>query len=173
MLAEALTLVRTHGGALLGSRAVSAQGRACCCAPGGRHAGGGGSLFSAGPRRGPPPAGEILGAAGRHEPELACGSSRASAPKPTSCWRRSTAGSPRALTPPTSRRPRRCWRSWGDNTALHRFRCTSAPQRRSGAPQRVAANPDTQQACLQTVAWVLCGGVYVVHSIRGITALLG
>ena len=27
------------------------------------------------------------------------------------CSRRSTAGSPRALTPPTSRRPRRCWRS--------------------------------------------------------------
>ena len=41
----------------------------------------------------------------------ACGSSRASAPRPTSCWRRSTAGSPRALTPPTCRRPRHCWRS--------------------------------------------------------------
>ena len=27
---------------------------------------------------------------------------------PRSCWPRSTAGSPRALTPPTSRRPRRC-----------------------------------------------------------------
>ena len=26
------------------------------------------------------------------------------------CWQRSTAGSPRGLTPPTSRRPRRCWR---------------------------------------------------------------
>ena len=44
---------------------------------------------------------------------LACGSSRASAPRPTRCWHRSTAGSPRALTPPTSRRPRRCWRIWG------------------------------------------------------------
>ena len=31
---------------------------------------------------------------------------------PASSWRRSTAGSPRALTPPTSRRPRRCWTSW-------------------------------------------------------------
>ena len=41
----------------------------------------------------------------------ACGSSRASGPKPGSCWHRSTAGSPRALTPPTCRRPRRCWRS--------------------------------------------------------------
>ncbi len=33
-------------------------------------------------------------------------------PKPTSCWRRSTAGSPRGLTPPTCRRPRRCWQSY-------------------------------------------------------------
>ena len=31
--------------------------------------------------------------------------------EPMSCWRRSTAGSPRALTPLTSRRRRRCWRS--------------------------------------------------------------
>ena len=29
----------------------------------------------------------------------------------TSCWHRSTAGSPRALTPLTCRRPRRCWKS--------------------------------------------------------------
>ena len=36
----------------------------------------------------------------------ACGSSRASAPKPTRCWHRSMAGSPRALTPPTCKRPR-------------------------------------------------------------------
>jgi hypothetical protein len=42
---------------------------------------------------------------------LACGSIRGSAPKPTSCWRRFTAGSPRALTRPTSRRPKHCWRS--------------------------------------------------------------
>ena len=28
---------------------------------------------------------------------------------PRRCWHRSTAGSPRGLTPPTSRRPRRCW----------------------------------------------------------------
>ena len=51
---------------------------------------------------------KVAGAAGRHEPEPACGSSRASVPKPASCWHRSTAGSPRALTPPTCRRPRRC-----------------------------------------------------------------
>src|SRR5262249_24397151 len=35
----------------------------------------------------------------------ACGSARASAPKPTSCWRRSTTGSPRALTRLIFKRP--------------------------------------------------------------------
>ena len=37
---------------------------------------------------------------------VGCGSSRASRRRPTSCWRRSTAGSPRALTRPTCRRPK-------------------------------------------------------------------
>jgi hypothetical protein len=41
----------------------------------------------------------------------ACGSSRASALKPMRCWHRSTAGSPKGLTPSTCRRPRSCWRS--------------------------------------------------------------
>jgi predicted ATPase len=40
------------------------------------------------------------------------GSSRASAPKHTLCSRQSTAGSPKGSTPPTSGRPRRCWRHW-------------------------------------------------------------
>ena len=40
----------------------------------------------------------------------ACGSARASAPRPTRCWRPSTAGSPRGLTPLTCRRPGRCSR---------------------------------------------------------------
>ena len=48
----------------------------------------------------------------------ACGSSRASEPKPTSCSHRSMAGSPRALTRPICRRPRRCWRSWGAKTVV-------------------------------------------------------
>ena len=39
-----------------------------------------------------------------------CGSARASAPLAVTCSHRSTAGSPRALTPPTSRRRRRGWR---------------------------------------------------------------
>ena len=43
------------------------------------------------------------------------------------CWRRSTAGSRRALTPPTSRRPRRCWRSWGITRACTRLRCHRGP----------------------------------------------
>jgi hypothetical protein len=46
------------------------------------------------------------------DPEVGCGSSRASGQKRTSSWRRFTAGSPRALTPPTSRRRKRCWRRW-------------------------------------------------------------
>src|SRR5437870_2417607 len=32
-------------------------------------------------------------------------------------WHRSTAGSPRALTRLTSRKPRHCWRSWGHKMA--------------------------------------------------------
>ena len=35
------------------------------------------------------------------------------------CWRRSTAGSPRALTRPTCRRRGRCWTSWRDKTGVH------------------------------------------------------
>src|SRR5262249_22192974 len=38
------------------------------------------------------------------------GSSRVGVPRLMNCWHRSTAGSPRALTPLTCRRPRRCWR---------------------------------------------------------------
>ena len=101
-----------------GKRKSSPPGRLAPAAAGDA-TGGGGSLVAAGPGRRPPPGGEIAGAAGRHEPRPACGSSRASAPKPASCWRRSMAGSPRALTPPTSRRPRRCWRSWGNRSAVY------------------------------------------------------
>jgi len=31
----------------------------------------------------------------------------------------SMAGSPRALTPPTSRRLKHCWMGWRDNTGVH------------------------------------------------------
>ena len=47
------------------------------------------------------------------------GRARASALRPTRCWRRSTVGSPKALTPPTSRRPGRCWKVWRDNPGEH------------------------------------------------------
>ena len=64
--------------------------------------------------------GELLPAASRPNPGScaqlpawpACGTTRASVPRPTSCWRRSMAGSPRALTPPISRRPRHYSTSW-------------------------------------------------------------
>jgi DNA-binding winged helix-turn-helix (wHTH) protein len=42
---------------------------------------------------------------------LACGGSRASGPQPMHSWPRYTAASPRALTPPTCKRPGRCWSS--------------------------------------------------------------
>jgi hypothetical protein len=40
------------------------------------------------------------------------GSARANVPRPAICWRRSTTGSPRALTPLTSRRPKGSSSSW-------------------------------------------------------------
>src|SRR5262249_45981503 len=43
-------------------------------------------------------------------------SSKASRLKPASSLHRSTDGSPRALTPLTCRRPRRCWRRWHNAT---------------------------------------------------------
>ena len=97
LLAEALAVVDTTGGARYEAELHRLHGelllrQAVPDAPGR-------SLLPAGPRRGPPPAGQVLGAAGRHEPEPAVAAARASAPKPASCWHRSTAGSPRALTP--------------------------------------------------------------------------
>ena len=68
---------------------------------------------------------KVAGAARRHEPEHACGSSRASGPKRTSCWRRSTAGSPRALTPPTCRRLRHCSKSCHERPP-HQYSCVES-----------------------------------------------
>src|SRR5262249_23580901 len=53
--------------ALVGGGATSAQGRAAVAACGAT-ARGGGSLLPPGPRHCPPPAGQVLGAAGGHEP---------------------------------------------------------------------------------------------------------
>ena len=116
LLAEALTAFEASGRGDMLRGGVSAPGR-LAATPGRPGCGPGRSLLPAGPDHRPPPAGQILGAAAAMS-LAACGSSRASGPRPASCWRRSTAGSPRALTPPTSRRPRRCWRSWGDKTSV-------------------------------------------------------
>ena len=79
----------------------------------------------------------------------ACGSSRASGRPLGRCWRRSMAGSPRALIRPTYRTPRCCWRHSGANRHRHPPpRPPWAHPRHSGVPPRVAANPDTKQACL-------------------------
>ena len=51
---------------------------------------------------------------GRPRAWRGCGSARASGTTPARYWHRSTAGSLRASTPPTCRRPRRCWRNWRD-----------------------------------------------------------
>ena len=118
LLAEALAVVDNGERVLVRGRAVSDQGRAAAAAgrPGRTP---GGSLLPAGPRRGPPPAGQVVGAADGAEPELACGSSRASAPKPARCWPRSMAGSPKDLTPPTFRRPEHCSMRWRERWLLH------------------------------------------------------
>src|SRR5262245_13349956 len=59
--------VRPERGALVGSGAVSAQGRTAV-AGASRTAEGGGSLLPAGPSRGSPPAGQVVGAACGDEP---------------------------------------------------------------------------------------------------------
>jgi hypothetical protein len=50
------------------------------------------------------------------------GATRADVPRPITCSRRSTAGSPRASTPPTSRMPRRCSTSSVDFRSCEGFR---------------------------------------------------
>ena len=48
---------------------------------------------------------------GRYEPQSPVAAAGQVEPKPVTCSHPSTVGSPRALTPPTCRRPGRCWRS--------------------------------------------------------------
>ena len=91
-----------RGRGAIGSRA------SCCCAQALRERAAGGALFPAGPRHCPPPAGEVLGTAGGDEPEPPVAAAGQAETKLVRCWRRSTAGSPKGSTPPTSRRPRRC-----------------------------------------------------------------
>ena len=67
-------------------------------------------MFSPRAGGGASPGSEITGAARRHEPGTPVAAAGQACRGAAGCWHRSTAGSPRALTPPTSRRPRRCWR---------------------------------------------------------------
>ena len=72
------------GGALVGGRAVSAQGRVTAAAHvcGSMHAEAE-DLFSSGPRHCPPPAGQVAGAAGGHEPAPPVAAAGQARPKPT------------------------------------------------------------------------------------------
>ena len=70
-----------------------------------------------------------------HQPE-------ASKPGPTSCWRRSTAGSPRALTRPTCKRPRRCWRRSRDGRGARGASAPAGPLPGTTATQDLA-DPST------------------------------
>jgi hypothetical protein len=67
----------------------------------------------------------------------ACGSARGSASKPARCWRRSTAGSPRALTPLTCRRPKHCW-----------GRCRKREHSLYGEPGAGACHARARQGCV-------------------------
>ena len=109
VLAEALAYIE-QAGELVGSRAAPPQGRAATlavCRQPSRSC----ILLRASPGPGPPPAGKSwelraatsLARLWQHQGKRA---------EAMSCWHRPTAGSPKALTPPTSRRPRRCWRIW-------------------------------------------------------------
>ena len=102
---------RPAGGVICSRRRIGSEASSCCGkAP---RSGPRRSRLPAGPGHRPPPAGQILGAAGGAEPEsalAAAGQTRRRA----RCWRRSTAGSPRASTPLISKRPRPSWRRWGE-----------------------------------------------------------
>ena len=75
VLAEAEAAAQASGERFMAAEVSRLTGRvvagAVCSASSGR-----GNLFSAGPRRGPPAAGQILGAAGGHEPESAVAATR-------------------------------------------------------------------------------------------------
>jgi Double zinc ribbon len=86
---------RADGSALVRGRDTPAQGD-LAAAPGHPGCGPGGSLLPAGPRRRPPPGGQILGTLCCHQPG-ACGRPRTSARSPTTCCRRCTSALPRGL----------------------------------------------------------------------------
>ena len=67
----------------------------------------GGNLLSSGPRHCPPPAGKVVGAAGRHEPSRLW-QRQGKRDEARELLARSTAGSPRALTRQTPRKLKPC-----------------------------------------------------------------
>ena len=81
-----------------------------------------------------------------------------------------------ALTPPTSRTPRRCSVSWGRTRACTLLRCTRGSISVAAGRHRAWRPTPTRSACA-SCPWGRegsCGAAWpVVHSIRGITALRG
>ena len=77
------------------------------------------SVFSEGHRDCPPAAGEVAGAARGDEPGSAVAAAGQARKKLTSCYPRSTTGSPKGLTPKTCKRRRRCWRSCTEAANYH------------------------------------------------------
>ena len=75
----------------------------------------------------------------------ASGATKATAPKPAISSRRSTAGSPKASTRRTSRRQRRCWRSWDEK------RSEESSESLSGGEERIAATIHKDAEILQVM----------------------
>ena len=111
--------VHTHlWGALVGSGMPSSLGRVLP-RPARAHTRGrrGSGTFAARARYRPTPTSQVPRTACRNELESSAPAAGKAPGSPASYWRRSMAASPRALTPPTSRRPKHCWKRWRDNPA--------------------------------------------------------
>ena len=135
VLAEALAIVEKTGERLLRGGAVSAQGRADASVQTSLESrkvqasqkskietdprpltpdpqGEAEACFLQGDRDCAQAASQVAGAAGGDEPCPAVAAAGQESTKLTSCYPRSTAGSPKGLTPKICKRPRRCWTSW-------------------------------------------------------------
>ena len=108
-LADALATVDQSTARLVGGGVASA-GANCCCGTQGDRQG----------RRKPRCSGPWTWPAARRPSRWSCGAvmslsrlwqQQGKRAEACGCWHRSTVGSPRALTPPTCRRQRSCWRS--------------------------------------------------------------
>ena len=130
------------GSATMRRRCIALTGGAAAAAgcPG---RGPGGNLLPASPHHRPPPAGQVLGAAGRHEPESSVAAAGQARRSPRRCWRRSTAGSPRALTPPICKRRRHCLMRSGEVEAPGLTSVTCDATRYCGNWTSVSTSPRT------------------------------